>query len=126
MTNLPAQTDSSSGERRWPVISALGVVQIFAWGSSYYLLAVLATPIAADTGWPLSWIVGALSIGLLAAGIVSPRVGDAIGRHGGRPVLALACILLAGGLVILYAVITILPLLWIVATAFKSDRKSVV
>ena len=23
--------------RRWPVISALGIVQIFAWGSSYYL-----------------------------------------------------------------------------------------
>lgn len=24
--------------RRWPVISALGIVQIFAWGSSYYLM----------------------------------------------------------------------------------------
>ena len=67
-TNLPAQTGLSPDARRWPVISALGIVQIFAWGSSYYLLAVLAAPIAADTGWPLSWIVGALSIGLLAAG----------------------------------------------------------
>jgi MFS family permease len=102
-TNLPAQTGLSSEPSRWPVISALGVVQIFAWGSSYYLLAVLAAPIAADTGWPLSWIVGALSIGLLAAGIVSPRVGDAINQYGGRPVLALACLLLAAGLVILAA-----------------------
>lgn len=102
-TNLPAHTGVSSGPRRWPVISALGVVQIFAWGSSYYLLAVLAAPIAADTGWPLSWIVGALSIGLLAAGIVSPRVGNAIDQYGGRPVLALACLLLAAGLVILAA-----------------------
>lgn len=101
MTNLPAHTGMSSGPRRWPVISALGIVQIFAWGSSYYLLAVLAAPIAADTGWPLSWIVGALSIGLLAAGVVSPRVGDAIGQHGGRPILALACLLLAAGLVVL-------------------------
>ncbi|MBI1622872.1 MFS transporter [Aquamicrobium zhengzhouense] len=102
-TNLPAQTGLSSEPSRWPVISALGVVQIFAWGSSYYLLAVLAAPIAADTGWPLSWIVGALSIGLLAAGIVSPRVGDAINQYGGRPVLALACLLLAAGLVIFAA-----------------------
>ena len=94
---------------RWPIISALGVVQIFAWGSSYYLLAVLAAPIAADTGWPLSWVVGAFSIGLLAAGLVSPRVGDAIGRHGGRPVLALACLLLAAGLIILAAA----PSLWV-------------
>ena len=30
------------------IISALGVAQIFAWGSSYYLLTVLAEPIAAD------------------------------------------------------------------------------
>ncbi|MGN6772471.1 MAG: MFS transporter [Rhizobiaceae bacterium] len=94
---------------RWQVISALGVVQIFAWGSSYYLLAVLASPIAADTGWPLAWIVGALSVGLLAASVVSPRVGDAIGQYGGRPVLALACLLLAFGLVILAAA----PTLWV-------------
>lgn len=94
---------------RWQVISALGVVQIFAWGSSYYLLTVLAAPIAADTGWPLAWIVGALSIGLFAASVFSPRVGDAIGRHGGRPVLALACLLLASGLVILAAA----PSLWV-------------
>ena len=85
------------------MISALGVAQIFTWGSSYYLLAVLAAPIAADTGWTLSWIVGALSIGLLAAGIVSPRVGDAIGQYGGRPVLAVACLLLSAGLVIIAA-----------------------
>ncbi|MBE0560509.1 MULTISPECIES: MFS transporter [Hyphomicrobiales] len=108
-TNLPAQTGLSPDARRWPVISALGIVQIFAWGSSYYLLAVLAAPIAADTGWPLSWIVGALSIGLLAAGVVSPRVGDAIGQHGGRPILALACLLFAAGLVILAAA----PSLWV-------------
>lgn len=108
-TNLPAQTGLSPDARRWPVISALGIVQIFAWGSSYYLLAVLAAPIAADTGWPLSWIVGALSIGLLAAGVVSPRVGDAIGQHGGRPILALACLLFAAGLFILAAA----PSLWV-------------
>jgi hypothetical protein len=34
-----------SQAKRWPVISALGVMQILAWGSSFYLLGVLATPI---------------------------------------------------------------------------------
>ncbi len=43
-----------------------------AWGSSYYLPAVLAGPISSDTGWSLSWVVGGLSVGLAAAGIVSP------------------------------------------------------
>jgi hypothetical protein len=32
------------------VVPILGVTQIVAWGSSYYLLAVLAQPIAGDTG----------------------------------------------------------------------------
>ncbi len=51
---------------RWPVITALGFTQIFAWGSSYFLRAVLAAPIAANTGWSLGWAIGGLSLGLLA------------------------------------------------------------
>ncbi len=87
--------------RRWQVISALGVMQIFTWGSSYYLLAVLAGPIAADTGWPLPWIFGALSAGLLVAGFASPWIGARIGHSGGRAVLAGGCALLALGLAII-------------------------
>jgi MFS family permease len=87
--------------RRWPVISALGIVQILTWGSSFYLLAVLASPMARDTGWPLAWIIGGLSIGLLVAGLISPRVGAFIGEHGGRPVLAFAAVVLALGLALL-------------------------
>ena len=88
-----------SGRAKTPsrvvVISALGVTQIFAWGSSYYLLAVLAAPIVAETGWSLTWVVGGLSLGLLTAGLVSPSVGRAIARRGGRPVLAVSAGLLA-------------------------------
>jgi MFS family permease len=83
------------------VISALGVTQIFSWGSSYYLLAVLAKPIATDTGWPLSLIVGGLSLGLLAGGFASPRIGRIIEARGGRPVLAASSLLLGLGLALL-------------------------
>ena len=41
---------------------------------------------------------GGLSLGLLIAGLVSPRVGRAIARRGGRPVLAVSAGLLAAGL----------------------------
>ena len=79
--------------------AALGITQIFAWGSSYYLPAVLAKPITSATGWPLPWVVGGLSIGLFVAGLVSSIVGRTIQQYGGRLVLALSSVLLALGLV---------------------------
>ena len=43
MVDIARPTQASKGA----VISALGVVMIFTWGSTYYLMAVLAAPIAA-------------------------------------------------------------------------------
>ncbi len=80
------------------VIVVLGMGQILVWGSSYYLPAVLAIPIAEATGWPLSWVIGGLSLGLLVSGLVSPKVGDLIERYGGRPVLMGSAALMAVGL----------------------------
>jgi MFS family permease len=79
---------------RGTIIAALGMTQIMAWGSSYYLPAVIAPAVVADTGWPLAWVVGGLSLGLFVGGLISPRVGSSIERHGGRNVLAFsaACI----------------------------------
>jgi MFS family permease len=79
------------------IVPALGITQILAWGSSYYLPAVLAQPIADDTGWPLTWVIGALSLGLLTAGLAAPFVGRQIHRYGGRPVLIASALLLAAG-----------------------------
>ena len=83
------------------VVTALGATQIFAWGCSYYLPAVLAEPIAVDTGWARAWVVGGVSLGLLTAGAISPWVGRAIAALGGRPVLALSAGFLATGLLAL-------------------------
>lgn len=93
--SLPANDRVS---HRRLIVPALGAAQILAWGSTYYLLAVLATPITDDTGWPLAWVVGGLSLGMLVAGIVSPYVGDRIQRFGGRRVLATSAVLLSAGL----------------------------
>jgi len=80
------------------VVTALGVTQILAWGSTFYLLAVLAPAIARDTGWGYDWTIAGVSVGLLVAGIVSPRVGRFIYSYGGRPVLAAGAVLLSVGL----------------------------
>lgn len=98
----------------WPqersrVVAALGVAQLIGWGTSFYFPGVLAAPIAADTGWPLSAIVGGVSLGLLIAGLISPQVGAVIGARGGRPVLAASALLFALGL----CVIALAPALWV-------------
>lgn len=82
------------------VIAALGITQILAWGSSFYLLGVLAPSIVKDTGWAYDLVVGGVSIGLLVAGLAAPRVGKLIARYGGRHVLAAGALLLSAGLVI--------------------------
>ena len=79
-------------------IVLLGLLQILSWGGSFYLLGVLADPIAADTGWPHQWVLGAASIGLLVASLLSPLCGRLIARLGGRKVLGAHGLILAAGL----------------------------
>jgi MFS family permease len=85
------------------VIAALGVSQTLAWASSYYLLAILADPIAAALRLPRALVFGAFSMSLLIAAFLGPAVGRAIDRRGGRGVLALSNVMLAAGLVWLAA-----------------------
>lgn len=91
-------SDVSQPINRLQLVWAMGIAQILAWSTTYYLPAVLASPIARDTGWSITSIVVGLSWGLLVAGICSPAVGRAIDRHGGRPALALSSVLMAIGL----------------------------
>ena len=82
------------------IVPALGVTQILAWGATFYLLAVLSPIIVKDTGWSYDRIVAGASLGLLVAGLISPRVGRLIAGRGGRSVLAIGAVLLAAGLLI--------------------------
>src|SRR5450631_4705229 len=94
---LSSQIEAHSPDRR-VVITALGIAQILAWGTSFYFPAVFAGPIVADTGWSLGYIVGGTSVGLLVAGLISPQVGKIIDVHGGRPVLLASSWFYATGL----------------------------
>ncbi len=97
-SSLPGETQPRRIDRRL-VITALGVGQILAWGTSFYFPAVFAEPIVRDTGWSLGFVVGGTSLGLLVAGLISPQVGKLIGQHGGRPVLLASSLFYAAGLV---------------------------
>jgi predicted MFS family arabinose efflux permease len=85
------------------VILPLGITQTLAWASSYYLLAILAEPIARDTGMNTTTVFAAFSGALLLAALVGPQVGKTIDRAGGRMVLIASNLLFAAGLGLLAA-----------------------
>ena len=93
----PADTPGLSG------IFLLGLLQILVWGGSFFLLAVMAAPIARDTGWALQWVYGALSLSLLVSALLAPLTSRLIARFGGRPVLASSGAVVAVSLLLMAA-----------------------
>ncbi len=83
------------------LVIALGTTQTLAWASSTYLPAILAAPIARDLGISTATVFGAFSVALLVMAVAGPAAGRAIDRRGGRPVLMLSNLVLAGGLLML-------------------------
>jgi MFS family permease len=81
------------------VVAAIGTTQTLAWGSSYYLPAILADPIAAGLDLPKSVFFGFFSGSLLLQAALGPVIGKAIDRNGGRGVLVLSNLVLGAGLV---------------------------
>jgi MFS family permease len=83
---------------RFAIVATLGLTQTLAWASSYYLPAVLATPIAHDIGLSTPWIYAALSLGLGVPAVLGPLLGRWIDGHGGGPVLCGSNLAFATGL----------------------------
>jgi predicted MFS family arabinose efflux permease len=87
--------------RKSSVVMALGLSQTVAWASSYYLPAMLATPMAQDLGTTTPAIFAAFSFAMLVSALAGPYAGRAIDHWGGRPVLLASNLLFALGLVLL-------------------------
>jgi MFS family permease len=87
--------------KRNVIVAALGTTQTVAWGSSYYLPAILAEPIAEGLGVSRALVFGVFSGSLLLSALLGPAVGRAIDNRGGRGVLVLSNVVLAAGLVLL-------------------------
>lgn len=94
------------------IVLGLGAAQTLAWASSYYLIAFVAGPQAADIGTSTSMIYAAFTGALLVAALLGPRVGRTIDLLGGREVLAVSNLLFAAGLVTL-ALAASAPVLWL-------------
>lgn len=85
------------------VVIALGSAQTLAWGSTYYLPAILAVPIAAELGISTGLVFAAFSAALVIAAVLGPLAGRRIDLFGGRDVLAVSSLVFAAGLAALGA-----------------------
>jgi predicted MFS family arabinose efflux permease len=80
---------------------ALGVSQTIGFGSTYYLPAILAEPMAQELGVDPPWIFGGFTLALLLIAALGPQAGRWIDRRGGRAVLCLSSVVFAAGLALL-------------------------
>jgi MFS family permease len=95
--------DEPSQWRRGAIVAALGTSQTLAWASSYYLVAILADPMAQSLSISTTHVFAAFSASLLITALIGPRVGRTIDRLGGRGVLAVSNLVFAAGLALLAA-----------------------
>lgn len=77
------------------VVWALGTTQVIGYGTLYYGFGVLAPAISAELGWGIDAVYGALSLALLAGGLLAPWAGRLMDRHGAARIMALGSLLAA-------------------------------
>jgi predicted MFS family arabinose efflux permease len=90
---------SARPRKRTATVLALGSAQTLAWASSYYLPALLATPMARDLGVGRPTIFALFSMALMVSAVTGPAAGRLIDRLGGRRVLLGSNVLFVLGLV---------------------------
>lgn len=83
------------------VVAAVGFGQLLAWASSYYLLAILALPMAASLGLPAVAVYAMFSAALIVAAMLGPFAGHRVDRHGGRRVLLMSNPMFAAALLVM-------------------------
>jgi len=79
-------------------VHAVGITQITAWGTAFYCLGVLATPIAEELGFARSFVFLGFTVAMLVQGMVSATIGRLVDQWGGRQVMSLGVVLIAIGL----------------------------
>jgi MFS family permease len=86
---------------RWRAVPILGLTQILAWGALFYPPVLTMPLLAAERGFSLTFAMSGFSFALLIGGLISPKVGQLIDRHGGHRVMAAGSLAGAVGLILL-------------------------
>ncbi|WP_270939121.1 MFS transporter, partial [Falsiroseomonas oryzae] len=75
------------------LIWGVSIHQLICWGTLHASVPAFVAPMEAELGWSRAEISGAVTCGLLAAGIAAIPVGRYVDRHGSRWVMTLGAAL---------------------------------
>lgn len=87
----------SNASYRWVIVAAGGLLGCMAIGAMFSL-PVFLQPIARDTGWSVTGVSGAMTIGFIAMASASMLWGNLSDRFGARPVVLTGSVLLTASL----------------------------
>src|SRR5450432_330166 len=87
----------SKSHYRWVIVAAGGLLGCVAIGAMFSL-PVFLLPISRDTGWSVTGVSSAMTIGFLALALASMAWGALSDRIGARPVVLLGSVVLAASL----------------------------
>ena len=82
---------------RWVIVAAGGILGCVAIGAMFSL-PVFLLPISRDTGWSVTGVSSAMTIGFVALALASMVWGPLSDRWGPRPVVLIGTVVLAGAL----------------------------
>ena len=97
----------SNSRYRWVIVAAGGLLGCIAIGGMFSL-PVLLQPIARDTGWSVTGVSSAMTIGFLAMALTSMIWGNLTDRFGPRPVVLTGSVVIAASLALASQVTSLL------------------
>lgn len=105
---MTMNTQTAPARSLLPVVLALGVTQVIGYGTLYYAFAILAPSVAREFATGEATLYAIFSAGLLAGGIVAPKLGHWMDRFGAPRLMAIGSVLAAA----LLAGLSAAPDLW--------------
>jgi MFS family permease len=98
-TSCIGEAEMTSSRYRWVIVAAGGLLGCVAIGGMFSL-PVLLQPIARDTGWSVTGVSSAMTIGFLAMALTSMIWGTLSDRLGPLPVVLTGSVVIAASLVL--------------------------
>jgi MFS family permease len=98
-TRCIGEAEMTSSRYRWVIVAAGGLLGCVAIGGMFSL-PVLLQPIARDTGWSVTGVSSAMTIGFLAMATTSMIWGTLSDRLGPLPVVLIGSVVIAASLVL--------------------------